>query len=201
LTFSADGKTLISVGADQNILVWDATSRAAAVKPAKADGKILERCWTDLGHDDPSIAFQAMGNMIDLPAEAVALLDKKLLPVPPVETAVIDKLIGELDSESFAVREKASKDLVKLEGQARQALEAALAKPPSAEVQSRAKKLLEGLDAPLLAPAELRIVRAVEALERIGTAEARALLARLAKGAPGARLTVEAHAAHARLTN
>jgi len=198
LSFSQDGKMLISVGLDQNIIVWDAASRAA-VKPVKADGKILERCWTELGHDDPSIAFLAMGDMIDQPKEAVALLAKKLEPVPAVEVGLIDKLIAELDSDTFTVREKAMKDLEKLEGQARKALAAAVENPTSAEVQARAKKLLERLDGPVALGEEARNLRALEVLERIGTPEARQLLARLGQGAPGARLTVEATASQARL--
>ena len=59
--------------------------------------------------------------------------------------------------------------------------------------------LLEKLEGPVTAPELLRALRAVEALERAGTAEARAVLARLAGGAPPARLTREAQAASKRL--
>jgi len=45
----------------------------------------------------------------------------------------------------------------------------------------------------------LRVVRAVEVLERISNAEARQLLQSLADGAPGALETVQARAALARL--
>jgi hypothetical protein len=45
----------------------------------------------------------------------------------------------------------------------------------------------------------LRWLRAVEVLERIGTAETRAVLGDLAKGAPPARLTREAKSAFKRL--
>jgi hypothetical protein len=49
------------------------------------------------------------------------------------------------------------------------------------------------------APAVLRQLRALEVLERIGTLEARALLAKLAMGGEGAALTEHAKAALARL--
>jgi len=52
---------------------------------------------------------------------------------------------------------------------------------------------------PALSPENLRTVRAVEVLERAGTAEARAVLKKLASGASGAVITVEARAALARL--
>ena len=44
-------------------------------------------------------------------------------------------------------------------------------------------------------PEQLRVIRALEALERCGTAEARAVLSALAKGAEGAYVTEEAQAA------
>ena len=52
---------------------------------------------------------------------------------------------------------------------------------------------LGAADAPVLAAGDrLRAVRAVAVLERVGTPDAKALLGRLAKGAPAARLTREA---------
>src|SRR5205823_1163704 len=116
------------------------------------------------------------------------------------DPAVIDQLVKDLDSDNFTKRQKANKALEQLESQARPALEKVLANPPSAEARSRAKNLLERLDGPVAAPEDLRMVRAVEVLERVGTAEARDLLARLAKGAAGARLTTEASASLGRLT-
>jgi hypothetical protein len=48
-------------------------------------------------------------------------------------------------------------------------------------------------------PETVRLVRAVEVLEHIGTAEARELLELLARGTPEARITREAKAALTRL--
>jgi hypothetical protein len=171
----------------------------AAFQPGEATAKKLDRCWDELASPDAKAAFQAMGEMMELPKETVVLMAGKLQPVPTVEISIIEKLVGELDSDTFNLRQKATKELERLAGQARPALEKMLAKPPSAEAQSRAKKLLEQLDGPVTSPDELRIIRAVEVLERIGSPEARELLAKLAKGATAARLTVEAAGSLARL--
>jgi hypothetical protein len=67
------------------------------------------------------------------------------------------------------------------------------------EVKRRAEELLAAVrDAPL-PPDALRGLRAVRVLETLGTKEARAVLAGLARGRPEARLTQEARAALGRL--
>jgi hypothetical protein len=61
------------------------------------------------------------------------------------------------------------------------------------------EKLVERLDDPGTIPPCLRELRAVEALERIGSAEARHLLEAVASGPPDALLTREARMALERL--
>jgi WD40 repeat protein len=199
LAFSDDGRFVISSGSDNCILVWDATSRVAA-KPRDNPGKRMDQFWADLLHEDGAIFAKAMAEMIGTPKETVKFLDGKLHPVPVVPAAIIQELIRELDHKTFAARQKATKELEKLEGQARIELEKVVAKPPSPEVQTRVKKLLDKLDSPLVAPDDVRTLRAVEILERIGTNDARDLLRRLSRGAPGARLTTEAGESLARLS-
>jgi hypothetical protein len=60
-------------------------------------------------------------------------------------------------------------------------------------------ELLEGLDQAVPAGERLRTLRAVEALELIGTPQSREVLRHLAGGAPEARLTREAEASLRRL--
>ena len=127
----------------------------------------------------------AIGKMTMLPKETVKFLDTKLQPVPAIDGDVINKLVADLDSSSFAARQKATTELQKLGLLARPALEKMMEKPPSAESRSRAKQLLDKLDGPVSSTDELRVIRAVEVLERVGTVEAKDLLGRLAKGARG----------------
>jgi hypothetical protein len=55
--------------------------------------------------------------------------------------------------------------------------------------------LLNQLAGPTVTGEPLRTLRAIEVLEKIGTAEARQFLERLANGAPGDLITLEARAA------
>ena len=70
---------------------------------------------------------------------------------------------------------------------------------PPPELKRRAEELLDKLDRPDLSAETLHLRRAVEALERAGTPDAREWLEALAKGRPGADVTEDARSALKRL--
>ena len=127
-----------------------------------------------------------------MPAKSVPMLSERLRPVPQVEQARIDRLIADLDAEEFAVRNKATEALEALGELAEPSLRKVLRGNPSAEMKQRGEKLLAKVADPVPSSEQLRQLRALAALEEIGTAEARRLVESLAKGNPQARLTHEA---------
>jgi hypothetical protein len=101
-------------------------------------------------------------------------------------------------SDSFRRREAATRELEKLGPEAGPALRHALAGSPSAEARRRLELLLAKAQG--LRPAEsLRVLRTIETLERIGSAEARRVLEAVAARAQADWLTWEAKASLARL--
>lgn len=130
---------------------------------------------------------------------SVPFLCGRLRPIPKEDAPRIRRLLAELDSEQFAVRDAAMKALQKMEDVAHPALRQALKDAPSLERRRRIQSLLT-VEWPVRSPEKLRQIRAVMVLEQIGDAEARRLLTRLASGAEGARQTREAKAALGRLT-
>src|SRR5262249_58981128 len=78
------------------------------------------------------------------------------------------------------------------------ALRQALEGNPSFEARQRIQQLLKQID-PARTPERLRVLRAMEILEYVGTPEAKRLLSALAKGANYARQTEEAREALRRL--
>ncbi|TMQ32242.1 MAG: hypothetical protein E6K70_19610 [Planctomycetota bacterium] len=127
------------------------------------------------------------------------LLRERLHPVSATAVQGVVRQIQDLDSGRFADRENASRALEALGELAAPELEAALRNPVSAEVRRRIESILDKARAAAIPPNVLRAVRAVEVLDRIGTKEARAILASLAQGVPNARLTREAKASLARI--
>jgi hypothetical protein len=201
LTFAADGRTLASASEDTTILLWDVSGLPPGRNAPDVDltDEALKGWWEELAGDDAARAFGAIGALAVAPRRAVPWLQKNLPPAAVVEGLRIDRLIADLESDAFEEREKASRELEAAGELAEEALRKAVADSSSPEVRKRAEVLLVKLQ-PGGSPQRLRALRAVETLERIGTAESKEVLAALAKGAPGARLTREAATALARLT-
>lgn len=135
--------------------------------------------------------------MIEVPNHAVATLKDRVRPVEIPDADVVAKLIAQLDSRTFNERIEAHNALEKMGEGAVHLLKKALDGKPSLELRRRLEALLD-LSAATSSPS-LQQHRSVATLEWIGTPAARELLRTLAKGAPGARLTIEAQAALKRI--
>ncbi len=192
---SPDGRRLATAWNDESsALIWDVAGLVnrplpAVARPGRAD---LERWWADLRNDKPGEAYKAVWRFVAVPEQALPFLAGALQPVKAPEPAAVARLIEDLDSSEFKVRERASQNLEQLGEAVVSALRQAKKGEVSAEQKRRIDQLLADLDGPVLGPEQVRAIRAVAILEQIGTAEARKLLTRLAGGAAGARLTQEA---------
>jgi WD40 repeat protein len=198
LSFSPDGRRLASGSKDGTAMVWDVCSpvQRAQLASARLPPSELQSLWAGLGGSDAAKAYEALCALAASPGQTVPFLRKQLQPAAGQRIA---RLIGDLDGESFAVREKARMELEKLGESAEPALRNVLAKKPTLEVRLRAERLLERLQGNILSEESLQALRAIELLERIGTPEARQVLEGLAKGEAGAQLTEEAQASLERL--
>jgi WD40 repeat protein len=200
LAFAADGNSLFSGSKDATILVWDVLVPAAVVPPGPGPTKAkLEALWADLAGSDADAAHQAIATLADYSKDTVTFFQARLQPEAAMDKSRILKLIADLDHANFAVRQKATRALERLGGQGKAALEKAQAAPSSPETAKRLGAILKKLEAPASSPDVLRLLRAVEVLERLGTVEARQLLQAYAKGASGSPLTEDAREALKRL--
>jgi len=191
-----DDTRALTALADGTGLVWDLTAPAG---PSRSSGTPAQ-LWDALAGTNAGAAHKAVWELVDRPAEAVALLREKRKPARPVDEATAKALVSKLDAPEFAERETATKALQALGAAAAPALRAALKADPSAEQEDRIKRLLAALNTAIVPAGDpLRDVRAVAVLERIGTADARKVLEEWATGAPDAHLTRAATAAIARL--
>ncbi len=190
LVFTADGKRIFSTSDDTTVLVWDLVgTEKRTLSAAQRDA-----CWKDLADKDAAKAYRALTQLIAAPTEALALLRTQLKPAVGVDEKSIARRIADLDDDAFAVREQATEQLRKWGELTEPALRRTLESKPTLEMRRRIQGILDEVADRRAhpSPEQLRQLRAVEVLERIGTPEARTLLESLAKGAAGARLTREA---------
>jgi RNA polymerase sigma factor (sigma-70 family) len=202
LAYSADGRTLASASSDTTVLVWDVAGLTAAERCELPDPKAGPplKLWEDLAAADCCRADRAIRLLAAAPVQALPLLRQRLQPVARPDAQRIKRLIADLDSKQFSVRDGAMKQLDELGDLAETALEQVLEGSPTLEVRLRIEGVLARCAATAVpAPERLRFLRALEVLERIGTAEARGILDSLAAGAAQSRLTRYAAASLQRL--
>jgi hypothetical protein len=204
LAFLPAGDAVVTGLADGTLLVHDISQvrPKRLIKPDVEDKK-LASLWSELADEKPGKAYLAAWKLATIPSKTLPFIKKNIQPVPAVDAKKVERRIANLGSEVFAVRESASRELRKLGLQVEPALRRVRESKPPLEVRRRIDDLLAEArlaDRGLVRDREmLRTLRAIQVLERIGTAEARGILQVLADGSIGARSTREARESLQRL--
>jgi hypothetical protein len=214
LSFTPDSKSLITGHDDSTILVWKLPDNLWQRQHPKraASPQELEQWWAALAGDDASKAYEAIWNFVDAAEDAVRILAQRLKPAEATAMQSVRQAVANLDSDRFAVREAAEKELTAWRERAELALRAALQNKPSLEQRRRIERVLATFPAVVTSPEVLRYFRAVRVLQYVASPGADAapgpdatqlgaidILKKLAAGDPQARLTQEAKAALRRL--
>ena len=198
LNFARNGTLLAAGLADGTILVWDVDKVLPKAILQNVSDEQLRSFWKDLSADNAATAHQAMWTMIASPNQSVPFLSTQLKPVAPEDAGKVQQWIADLDSDKFAVRQVAAKELEKVGDQVKPPIQKALKGDLSLEAHRRLEAVLNAL-ADVPDPETLRAIRAIMVLERIGSPEAQVCIGNVGWRRAGARETEEAKAALARL--
>jgi hypothetical protein len=209
LAFSSDGVILASGSFDTSILVWDTSDlvQQRARQKTTLTSKELSALWETLASADADKAYRAIWNLSEAPQQVVPYVKEQWRLLTAIKVNHLPRLIADLESGRFSVREQAAKELDKFCGltepkrrQVLATLQKVLAGNPTIELRRRLEQVTEKLERGLPNRETLRMLRALEVLERIATPDARQILEFVSKGAAEARLTWEAKESLERLT-
>ena len=190
LSITPDGRRAFTIAQDGTGLLWD-IERPSATITAKA--KELAGWWADLASPDVARAWGAEWKLTDARADATL---RQMRPAVPLDPKAVGKLIAKLNADTLAERDAAEHNLASLGEPALPYLRPATERMVNNEQAERLLRLISGART---SPEQLRRLRAVGVLERIGNADARSLLRDIAGGTANAPETIAATAALRRL--
>lgn len=183
--FSSDGKRIASASEDTTILIWDVPGLDKLVRPPPPPltEEELQCLWSDLAAQEFTVRQRTNRRLMTAPKTAIAFLKQRLKPDLPRDDR-LTRLLDDLDSDTFAVREKASQELTRMGKSIGPQLRRALAEDLSPEKRRRVKALVEALPRPPrpqrpfrgIAEEERRLLNVVVLLDRMGTPDALDLL-------------------------
>jgi len=201
VAFAPDGRLFASASGDTTVMVWDRTGRLRDRQLAHVDLSAQDRndLWKALASADAGAAQRAVWTWVAGGDASVAELKRRLTEDHGSDGRRIVPLLADLASDQFAVRQKATEELEKLGDLALPALRRYLADHPPLEVHQRLQRLLEKQAGTAPSAGRLRVLRATQALEQIGSPAARQALEGLVTDGPATWLIQEARAARERL--
>ena len=192
LAFHPDGGSILSGMKEGAVCLWSLRPPGAGVRSLDQ----LDSLWRDLSAD-PEVAYPALWKLAGLGDAAVRYL-KGRLSGSSVDHARISSLLQNLDSDEVIARERSTTELFQIAPEG--LLAAALETSASEEARGRIRSILGERPRPFrIEPGEHSRWRTIEVLERIGTLEAKELLALLSKDSPSVALSGEARRALLRL--
>jgi hypothetical protein len=204
IAFPSDESQIATSSDDSTVVLWDATcgTRTRHQFSPSLTPTELESLWDILHSNDAPAAYRAGWTLAAFPLDSLPFLQQRIAPIAPPNPIRLTALLRDLDSADFATRAHATAALERLGELADPPLRQALQSPASSLEQKRQiQRILDQNDTLRLSPDEVRLGRAIEVLEHIGTPAALSLLSALGSGADSALLTQDASAAFHRVRN
>ncbi len=187
IVFHPDGRHLASGAWDGSTLVWDLSTLADDLySQTSSPEELFDEHWQMLSDFDSKLGQTAVWALVRQGEDAVAMFQQRLQPqtLPVIDEEELATLLSELEDDHYDIRERAMDKLAELGDAAMPHFKTVLQETPSLELRSRVTRLMREQEESLyeIDADELVILRAIQALEQIGTEPARQLLEHLATG-------------------
>lgn len=167
--FSGDGLVLASADARGTVLLWP-------LQRATKASNDMQALWKNVAKDSPALAIMGLWMIVEGGDKTTEFFRSRMFPTSHVDGAVFQKLIVDLDNETYTVRKDAYDKLEKMGDDLWPLLRDAKAQTRSAEVRNAVTALMGKIERPTAAQ-ELWVLMA---LERIQSPRALSLLKKIA---------------------
>lgn len=196
LQFSSCGKYLYTGDIHGTILIWPLPVKQHPKATTTFNQMDEERWWINLSMD-AELAYLAIQQMVTVPTQTVQMVKQRMKPIPPLEPNGISALIRQLDDSRYAVRERATKQLMDLQEIPIPDLLNVMNGKLSLEAKTRVELILKNFATRKGGGSLQR--RVVYCLEQIGTPQAITLLEEWSTSEKRSCLAIESIAALTRL--
>lgn len=199
VAFQKGTNALVSVGNDGVLYLRDvaAVLKANKPQPLTLTRQQLEEHWAQLGLQDARGVALAIQALVRAEAETMPWLKARL---QPIDAKRVQTLLKDLGSDDFETRDGAMRELGRMGKAVEGALKASRESPDATlDKRVRIEELLDRIAENKATPEYLQALRGIEVLERVGTAEAKGVLEKVAGGLPEAEVTRQSRAALERL--
>jgi hypothetical protein len=169
------------------VQIWDFRGRHAGY-PTTLTLAELERLWTQLLQHDAEASFQALRRLAAAPTSTIPFVRERVAPAKP--SPKLNDWLRDLDSPSFAEREAAARELMRLADIHQPELRDTRRTTTSADLRTRLDRILASAE--YGSPTMIRRERIVELADWCDTPDAVALLKSWANGSANAGLTLAA---------
>ncbi len=171
VAFLPGEKSYVTVGNSTFAVLRTSPKEIQNVEKREIAPDALADRWDDL-RGDPAVANRALMDLVENENDAVNLLRERLARDQP-DTKQVQRLIVQLDDDSFTVRDEARKMLIKHGPQIIPMLKQSLGKSKSAETRQAIRQIIASQKTYFIeSPEQLRRMRAKRILMLIGNDEA-----------------------------
>ena len=149
IAFSHDGRYLATAHPDTTVLIWNLNALPSPVPmPKRLTDKELAQLWDDLAGVDAELGYRAIRVFSANPGQTLPFLQNRLKPTPALVPQMVTKLIANLDSDQFPIRERAAKQLAPWDDAILADVKKALDRTSTLESRRRLERLLNELTDP-----------------------------------------------------